>query len=86
MRGAGLYCATKSFLSGLAASAHNEYAGRGVRVHLVNPGLVRTPRTAAVADRFAAVNNLSISEAADVAGRIVDLFFCRNSPDVEISL
>ena len=86
MPGAGLYCATKSFLSGLAASAHNEYAGRGVRVHLANPGLVRTPRTAAIADRFAAVNGLSISDPPDVASSIVDLFLCPASPEVEINL
>jgi NAD(P)-dependent dehydrogenase (short-subunit alcohol dehydrogenase family) len=54
--GAGVYCATKSFSLGLARCAYNEYAGRGVRVHLAHPGLVRTPRTAAVADRFSAVH------------------------------
>lgn len=86
MPGAGLYCATKAFLSGLAASAHNEYANRGVRVHLANPGLVRTPRTATVADRFAAANDLNISEAPDMARRIVDLFLCPDSPEVEVNL
>jgi len=51
--GAGLYCATKSFLSGLARTAYHEYSARGIRVHLAHPGIVRTPRTAAVADEFA---------------------------------
>ncbi|MBK7367239.1 MAG: SDR family oxidoreductase [Candidatus Eisenbacteria bacterium] len=48
--GAALYGATKAFLSGLAVATHREYAGAGVRVHLLHPGMVRTPRTAAVAD------------------------------------
>ena len=84
--GAGLYCATKSFLSGLARTAHNEYARFGVRVHLVHPGLVRTPRTAAVADAFAARHDLRVADADDVARQVGDLFLEGNPAAVEVGL
>jgi len=81
--GAAVYCATKSFLSGLAAASHREYAGRGVRVHLLHPGLVRTPRTQAIADDFAAKWGIAVAEACDVASRIVDVFLTGNGAEVE---
>jgi len=84
--GSGLYCATKSFLSGLARTAHNEYAGRGIRVHLVHPGIVRTPRTAAVADAFAARHGLRVAAAPDVARHIVDLLLDGAPAAVEVNL
>ena len=86
MPGAGLYCATKSFLAGLAASAQREYGRYGVRVRLANPALVRTPRTATTAECFAAANDVAIAEAPEVAGRIVDLFLCPTPSPVEINL
>jgi short-subunit dehydrogenase len=72
--GAAVYCATKSFLDGLAHAAHNEYARFGVRVHLVHPGPMRTPRTALVADRFAARHGVPIAEVDTVARTIVARF------------
>ena len=86
LRGAGLYGATKSFLSGLAHAAHHEYADRGVRVHLLHPGLVRTPRTAAVADAFASRHGIEVHEAPDVAGSIVSRFLGEVTAAVEINL
>ncbi|MGH2667582.1 MAG: SDR family oxidoreductase [Gemmatimonadales bacterium] len=84
--GVGLYCATKSFLSGLARTAHNEYAGRGIRVHVAHPGIVRTPRTAAVADAFAARHGLRVAETPDVARQIVDLLLDGDPAAVEVNL
>ena len=84
--GAGVYCATKAFLSGLARAAHNEYAGRGVRVHLAHPGLMRTPRTAAVADRFAAAHAIAVGDVEDIAGRLVTLFLSADAACVEVNL
>ncbi len=84
--GAGVYCATKSFLAGLAQVAHNEYADRGVRVHLVNPGLVRTPRTADVVDRFSAAHGVAVSGAAETAAQIVDLYLAGAAAPVEVNL
>ena len=84
--GAALYGATKSFLSGLAVAAHREYSGAGVRVHLVHPCLVRTPRTTAVADAFAAKHGLAVDEPADVARRIVDVFLAGETAAVELDL
>jgi short-subunit dehydrogenase len=86
--GAGLYCATKSFLAGLARSAHHEYVARGgsVRVHLAHPGLVRTPRTAAVADPFARRHGLQVSDASMVARQIVDLMLDGDPCAVEVNL
>jgi 3-oxoacyl-[acyl-carrier protein] reductase len=84
--GAGLYCATKSFLSGLARTAHHEYAERGIRVHLAHPGIVRTPRTAAVADAFAQRHGLRVAEPPDVARQIVDLYCGGDPAAVEVSL
>lgn len=84
--GAGLYSATKSFLSGLARTAHHEYARFGVRVHLVHPGLVRTPRTARVADAFAQRHELRVSEADDVARQIGDVFLAGHATGVEVGL
>jgi len=71
--GAGIYCATKSFLSGLARVAHNEYAARGVRVHLCHPGVVRTPRTVSIVDGFASRHGVTVSESPTVAERIIAL-------------
>jgi short-subunit dehydrogenase len=84
--GAALYCATKSFLSGLARAAHHEYARRGVRVHVVHPGIVRTPRTAAVADQFARRHGLRVSDASHVARQIVDLMLDGDQTAVEVNL
>ena len=84
--GAGLYCATKSFLSGLARTAQHEYAGRGIRVHLAHPGIVRTPRTAVVADEFARRHGLGVAEAPDIARQIVDLFLGGDPAAVEVNL
>lgn len=84
--GAALYGATKSFLSGLARSAHNEYATHGIRVHLAHPGVVRTPRTAAVADAFATRHGLQVAEAPEVARHIVDLFLGGDPEAVEVNL
>lgn len=84
--GSGLYCATKSFLSGLARAAHNEYASRGVRVHLAHPGLVRTPRTAAVAEEFSARHGVAVAEPDEVARRIVTVFLCGDAGEVEVDL
>lgn len=84
--GAGIYCATKAFLSGLANTAHHEYASRGVRVHLVNPGLVRTPRTAGVVDRFGSRHGIAIDDAMAVAGRITALLRAGASSAAEVDL
>lgn len=86
--GAGLYCATKSFLSGLARAARNEYGagGGGVRVHLAHPGLVRTPRTAAMADAFARRHGLQVTDASHVARQIVGLMLDGDPCAVEVNL
>jgi len=86
MPGAGLYGATKAFLSGLAAAAHHEYADRGVRVHLLHPGLVRTPRTRATVDALAAKHGLAVAEAADVARRVVEVFLAGEPSAVEMDV
>lgn len=86
MPGAALYGASKSFLSGLAIAAHHEYASRGVRVHVLHPGVVRTPRTSAVADDFAAKHEVVVSEAADVARRVVDVFLSGEPERVEMDV
>lgn len=84
--GAALYAATKSFLSGLARAAANEYAGYGIRVHVVHPGIVRTPRTVAFADDFAARYSLRVAEPDDVGRRIVDLMLADDPSAVEVEV
>jgi NAD(P)-dependent dehydrogenase (short-subunit alcohol dehydrogenase family) len=84
--GAALYCASKSFLSGLARAAHNEYARHGIRTYVAHPGLVRTPRTAAIADAFAQRHGLHVQDASDVARQIVDLFLDGDPNAVEVNL
>jgi hypothetical protein len=88
--GAAVYSATKAFLSGLARSAHNEYARHGIRVLLVHPSLVRTPRTAAVVDHFAARHGMAVAEPADVAevivARMLDAPAPTRAADVEVAL
>ena len=86
MPGASAYCATKAFLSGLAAATSREYADRGVRVHLLHPGLVRTPRTAVIADVFAAKHGLAVAEPDAVARAIVDVFLTGDPALVEHDL
>jgi len=84
--GAALYCATKAFLSGLARTADHEYAEAGVRVHLLNPGLVRTPRTAKVIDRFASRHGRVVDDATEVAARIVAIYLGQAQAPVEVDL
>ena len=84
--GAAVYCATKSFLSGLARAAHNEYAARGIHVHLLHPALVRTPRTAASVDRFARAHGLAVHAAEEVAATIVDRYLGVTNGAVEVAL
>jgi short-subunit dehydrogenase len=84
--GAAVYCATKSFLSGLARAAHNEYAHRGIHVHLLHPALVRTPRTATTIDSFAATHGLAIHAADEVAATIVDHYLGVTNGAVEVAL
>lgn len=86
MRGAAVYCASKAFLAGLARSTHNEYASRGVRVQLLHPSLVRTPRTAATVDRFAAAHGQPVHSADDVAASIVEHYLCPSGDAVEVNL
>ena len=86
LAGAALYCATKSFLSGLARAARNEYAGRGVRVQLLNPALVRTPRTVGVVDEFAAAHGLRVAEAEEIGNRIVDAYLSSDPGAAEVDL
>jgi hypothetical protein len=57
-----------------------------VRVHLVNPGLVRTPRTLAVADRFAARHGIPVAEPLHVAQRIVSVFLAGHANCVEMDV
>jgi short-subunit dehydrogenase len=85
MPGAGLYCATKSFLRGLALTAHNEYGSKGIRVYLANPGLVRTPRTSAFADRLSQQHGAAIRSARETATQIVGLYLRGDGP-VEVNL
>jgi short-subunit dehydrogenase len=86
MPGAALYCGTKSFLSGLAHAVHHEYGKLGIRAHVVHPGLVRTPRTARVADALAAQYGLRVGEPSHVAKLIVDLILQCNPEPVEVDL
>jgi len=83
LRGSAVYCATKSFLSGLARAAHNEYGPSGIRVHLLNPGLVRTPRTAGTVDQFAAAHGQPVHAADGVANAIVQRLLCPGDGAVE---
>jgi hypothetical protein len=57
-----------------------------VRVHLVHPGLVRTPRTAAVAEAFAQRHELQVADADEVAHQIGQLFLAGNPAAVEVAL
>ena len=84
--GAALYCATKAFLSGLAVTAHLEYSRSGIRVHLVNPGRVRTPRTEGLAETFAARRGFPIADAGAVAERITAILLDDSSAAVEVDL
>jgi NAD(P)-dependent dehydrogenase (short-subunit alcohol dehydrogenase family) len=84
--GAALYSATKSFLDGLARTAANEYDGSAIRTHVVHPGVVRTPRTAAFADTFAARHGIQVADPADVGCRIAELLLGSGPPDLEVEL
>jgi NAD(P)-dependent dehydrogenase (short-subunit alcohol dehydrogenase family) len=59
--------AAKAGVIGLMLSAAASYAGRGIRVNAVAPGLVRTPLTAALTENEA---NLKASTALHPLGRI----------------
>jgi glucose 1-dehydrogenase len=79
--GIGAYSATKAALIMLTRQLAQEWAGEGIRVNCVSPGLVRTPLTQAVYDRpearrsrEALVPLQRIGEAgADVAGTVAFL-------------
>lgn len=57
------YCASKWALLGLTASLAREVGRHGVRVNAILPGTVRGPRIAAVIERYAQQNGISIAEA-----------------------
>lgn len=84
--GGALYGATKAFLSGLAVAAQREYAPTNVRVHLVNPGLVRTPRTERVIDGFAERHGIAIQTAPWVAKQIVTMLLTGPADRAEVDL
>jgi NAD(P)-dependent dehydrogenase (short-subunit alcohol dehydrogenase family) len=86
MPGAALYGASKAFLGGLARCAATEYAGHGIRLHVAHPGLVRTPRTEALADSFSARHGVVARDAADVGRDVVDLLLGGEPAAVEVML
>jgi 3-oxoacyl-[acyl-carrier protein] reductase len=86
MPGAALYAASKAFLGGLARCAASEYAAHGIRVHVAHPGLVRTPRTEALADAFSARQGVAVHAAADVGRQIVELLLGGDPAAVEVML
>ncbi len=72
------YSAAKAGIVGLTKAAAKELAHRGVRVSAVQPGLIRTPMTAAMpADAFAAtaatIPMRRAGEPEEVAGAVVFL-------------
>ncbi|WP_293002221.1 3-oxoacyl-ACP reductase FabG [Mycobacterium sp.] len=72
------YSAAKAGVIGLTKAAAKELAHHNVRVNAVQPGLIRTPMTAAMApevfaEREAAVPMKRAGEAAEVAGAVVFL-------------
>ncbi len=72
------YSAAKAGIVGLTKAAAKELAHRGVRVNAVQPGLIRTPMTAAMpADAFAAtaatIPMRRAGEPEEVAGAVVFL-------------
>jgi len=69
------YCAAKAGLLGLTKSAAREFAGRGVRVNAVAPGLVETDMTAKLNDdqRKLLLAGVPLGRAgtvADIAGAV----------------
>ena len=72
------YSAAKAGIVGLSKAAAKELAHHNVRVNAVQPGLIRTPMTAAMppevfAEREAAVPMKRAGEPAEVAGAVVFL-------------
>ena len=67
--GIATYCGTKHFVIGLSAALRTEYAGQGIDVSAVCPGVVRTELTSGLRARAAA----GAIEPEDVARRIADL-------------
>ena len=72
------YCAAKAGLIGLTKSAAREFAGRGVRVNAVAPGLVETDMTAKLNDEqkkmlLTSVPLGRIGAIGDIAGAVAFL-------------
>jgi NAD(P)-dependent dehydrogenase (short-subunit alcohol dehydrogenase family) len=57
------YCASKWAVLGLTASLAREVGRHGVRVNAILPGTVRGPRIAAVIERYAQQNGISVAQA-----------------------
>jgi NAD(P)-dependent dehydrogenase (short-subunit alcohol dehydrogenase family) len=57
------YCASKWAVLGLTASLAREVGHHGVRVNAILPGTVRGPRIAAVIEKYAHQNDISIADA-----------------------
>jgi short-subunit dehydrogenase len=82
--GAATYCATKAFLSGLARSLHSEYAAWGIRVQLIHPGLVYTPRTSGMIRRLDGRLPTRVSRASDIGRMIADRVLSMAPLDAEV--
>jgi len=72
------YSAAKAGIVGLTKAAAKEVAHHGVRINAVQPGLIRTPMTAAMrpevfAEREAAIPMKRAGEPREVAGAVVFL-------------
>ncbi|MDX6234260.1 MAG: 3-oxoacyl-[acyl-carrier protein] reductase [Nocardioidaceae bacterium] len=72
------YSAAKAGVVGLTKAASKEVAHHGVRINAVQPGLIKTPMTAAMSDDAFAATEATIpmkraGEPAEVAGAVVFL-------------
>ncbi|WP_455210681.1 SDR family oxidoreductase [Kaarinaea lacus] len=74
-RGA-IYCASKFALRGFAQALREECSGNGVRVGIINPGMVKTPFFETL-DFAPGDNAENYIEPADVATAIVWMLDCR---------
>ncbi|MCG2616195.1 SDR family oxidoreductase [Terrimonas sp. NA20] len=79
------YSAAKAALNTYSKALSNELGGKGIRVNVVSPGVVKTPLMIAFLENIAAASGISLEEAFKMVTQKVDVPLGRMSEPEEVA-